>query len=190
MRSGLGLVWRAAGLMGRMLASCARMREIRRRKLHAENWSELAADLAYLEWNFRWLIASGVRTLLAGGEPDVSAIRCAPMPAGFAYAVPQSAEALTFRMDDIARILADPLPYMRRIAARILRTPLRLAARATSPADAVEANATALSCLHRQSRGRWIATPSSRDGGGMPRAPPSLSNSPLPQPQKLQRPRV
>jgi hypothetical protein len=30
-----------------------------------------------------------------------------------------------------------------------------------------------ISCLHRQSRGRWIGASSRRDGGGSPRGPPS-----------------
>jgi hypothetical protein len=155
-----------------------RVRGMRRRGEHAVNWRELAGDLAPLEWKLASMIAQGVDRVLGGERLDLNTIYCGPMPPGFAYAVPRSAEALTQRMEIIARILVEPERYIRRIAGRIARKaadPLRLAARSTSPTCVGEATAaalTALSCLHRLRRGRWIATSASRDGGGMPRAPP------------------
>jgi hypothetical protein len=93
-------------------------------------------------------------------------------------------DTLLRRVDELITRLerSDALAHQR--ATQLGNFPLRLGAshQATSPAFAVEATlaSRAISCLHRQSRGRWIARSCARDGGGGPRAPPRhISSDPI-----------
>jgi hypothetical protein len=88
------------------------------------------------------------------------------------------------RIDELVTRIERADAIAERRASELAACPLRLGAphQATSPAFAVEAIQAELaccSCLHRQSRGRWIAAPWPRDGGGRPRAPPCRAETAL-----------
>ena len=152
------------------------LHEHRRKRSAPKDWEDHIPGLLEAEWAIAAIKAEGARRLLAGEAIDFNSIPIPPPPGDWQPLVTDAADLLR-RFEAVASFHADPEAFIRRHAERLaLHDPLRLptASAATSPAFAVEASATLLVLIHRSNclpmsrsdRGRWIATPSSRDGGG------------------------
>jgi hypothetical protein len=166
--------------LAHLFEQIAKLKRIRRTTKFKPNWRDHWQDLRQCEWIRDQILAAGAAQLLAGKALDLNAfIPSSEPPANYGGPCPKTPFEMNRRFLAIARFNADPEPAIRAHAKRIaqreridLGSPLRLAARATSPGFA--GGGLNACCAEKSSladrRGRWIATSASRDGGGCARA--------------------
>jgi len=147
-----------------MLGYIARFKRARRFK---PDWRDSWEDLRQSEWLRDQLIAQGVAQLINGEslQLDDTKVILDP-PTAYGGPCPRTPFDMNRRFLAIARWVADPEAIIRARFRRISGCPLRRAARATSPTLRVEEENHRRLSSSGDSRGRWRATSSSRDGGG------------------------
>ncbi len=173
------------GLIGRMLALLRLLIET-----FAQAWTEERARIRNLKgcpapgnWLAHWpalrdleirlhgLTLSGIEQLRTTGSVDLLQLTCVEDPS-FDPQQPRTFEDLRARYEAVTAFLADPIPLIRRAAERAAAPTVLRFAQSTSPSPAdwgrkserrTGAGAFPPPC---EARGRWIATSSSRDGGG------------------------
>ncbi len=178
-------VYALVAWLATILGYIARFKRARRFK---PDWRDSWEDLRQSEWLRDQLIAQGVQQLLNNQPLHLgdSNIQFTP-PATYGGPCPRTPFEMNRRFLALARWAADPEAIIRERFRRLKAggCPLRRASRATSPSLRLEEkNHRALSSSG-DSRGRWIAASSRRDGGGsrrlastaQPRAPPALPHS-------------
>ncbi len=165
----------------RIFDQITRIKRIRHTTRFKANWRDHWQNLRQLEWMRDQILGDCARRLLAGETLDDESdfIPSTDPPADYGGPCPRTPYEMNRRFLAIARFNADPesaiREHVRRIAKRagidLGGCPLRLAAQATSPALRAEEESTCAcrECVSSSGalrRGRWIATSSSRDGGG------------------------
>ena len=166
--------------LAHLFEQIAKLKRIRGTTKFKPNWRDHWPDLRQCEWMRDQILAAGSAQLLAGKPLDLDAfIPTTEPPSDYGGPCPKTPFEMNRRFLAMARFNADPEPAIRAHAKRIARraginldSPLRLAAQATSPGFA--GGGLNACCAEKSSladrRGRWIATSSSRDGGGCARA--------------------
>ena len=175
----------------RIFEQITKLKRIRHTTRFKANWRDHWQNLRQLEWLRDQILGDCARRLLAGETLDAESdfIPSTDPPADYGGPCPRTPFDMNRRFLAIARFNADPesaiLEHVRRIAkcegidlsASFGPSPLRLAARATSPGFAgggLPPFTLAESSLAVRRRGQRAAltraTSSSRDGGGCARA--------------------
>jgi len=175
------IVW-----LAHLFEQIAKLKRICRTSKFKSNWRDHWQDLRQCEWMRDQILAAGAAQLLTGKELDLNAFTpSTDPPEHYGGPCPKTPFEMNRRFLAMARFNADPEPAIRAHAKRIakregimLGAPLRHAASHRDNSHGLAGGGLNSPCKGKPSladrRGRWIATSSSRDGGGCARTSLSI----------------